>query len=73
MPSKFHQQQYLVAGLLALVCLVMYNFAPPAKEAIYASQAALLVGFVVGKFSNGFKGGYSRKETPEEGKEKADV
>ncbi len=55
MPDKFHQMQYLMAGVLAVICMFAYLFAPVTKSETLASLLSILVGFIVGKFSNGFK------------------
>lgn len=57
MPNRFHQIQYEIAGALACACMVGYIFAPAAKSETLASTLAILVGFLIGKFSNGYAKG----------------
>jgi hypothetical protein len=54
MPNRFHQAQILMAFILALACISFFFFAPPDKANTLSGLAATLVGFVVGKFTNGF-------------------
>jgi hypothetical protein len=59
MKPDFHAVQYYIAGLLALTGVVAYCFAPESRAQGLLSITLTLVGFLVGKFSNGFgsKGG----------------
>lgn len=57
--------QFTTAAILALVFGVLYFFAPPDKAAFFSAATLMLVGFIVGKFSNG----YPRAEGPESAKE----
>lgn len=55
MPERFHQVQYEIAGCLAALCILLYAFAPEARSDGILGLAASLVGFCIGKFSNGYK------------------
>ena len=46
--------QFGTAAGLALVFGVLYFFAPPDKAAFFSAATLMLVGFIVGKFSNGY-------------------
>jgi hypothetical protein len=53
-PDPFHQDQYKVAGVLCVVCILGFIFAPASKEQFLSGAALLLIGFITGKFTNGF-------------------
>ncbi len=55
MPERFHQVQYLLVASLAALFALLYFFAPEPRSDLFASLAATALGFVVGKFSNGYK------------------
>jgi hypothetical protein len=44
----------VAAVALIVLAMVMYFFAPSGKTEMFAGVAASLVGFLTGKFSNGF-------------------
>jgi uncharacterized BrkB/YihY/UPF0761 family membrane protein len=50
----FHRCQYVIASVLALVLSVLYVYAPDSKSEVLSGGIILLLGFVVGKFSNGY-------------------
>ena len=54
MPSKFHRQQYYIASALAGLCLILYVFAPASKTEVIVGVMMSFVGFITGKFSNGY-------------------
>ncbi len=54
MPGKFHLMQVYVAAGLAGLIAVLYVFAPNDKSALLGGAVMTLIGFVVGKFSNGY-------------------
>ena len=54
--DKFHTLQMKYAAALALFCIGLYFVAPPSKSELLAGLSTMLIGFMVGKFSNGFKG-----------------
>ncbi len=58
MPGKFHLMQVYVAAGLAAVLAVLYVVAPGDRSALLGGAIMTLIGFVVGKFSNG----YGKKE-----------
>ncbi len=63
MQDRFHQTQYFVAAVLALAFGLLYAFCPEPRSDLIGGMTAACVGFVIGKFSNGFKkGGEPRKE-----------
>jgi hypothetical protein len=43
-----------MAGALTALCLVLYVYAPADKQELLGAAALTLVGFIVGKASNGF-------------------
>ncbi len=54
-PDRFHQSQYYIAALFALVFGLLYTFGPANKAEALLGLTTTCVGFCVGKFSNGFK------------------
>lgn len=58
MPSKFHLMQVYVAATLAGMLAVLYVLAPGEKSSLLGGAVMTLIGFVVGKFTNG----YGKKE-----------
>jgi uncharacterized BrkB/YihY/UPF0761 family membrane protein len=54
MPNRFHMMQvYVAAGLAGLVA-VLYVFAPGDRSDLLGGVVMTLIGFVVGKFANGY-------------------
>lgn len=58
MPGRFHLMQIYVAAGLSGLFAVLYVAAPSDRSALLGGAVMTLIGFVVGKFSNG----YARKE-----------
>lgn len=58
MPGRFHLMQVYVAAGLAALMAVLYVLAPGDKSDVLGGAVMTLLGFVVGKFTNG----YARKE-----------
>ena len=56
MKLDFHSVQYYVAGALALTAMIGYALCPTDRSVGFLALATTLVGFVVGKFTNGFGG-----------------
>lgn len=54
MPDRFHIAQFYMAGALAALSLLLYTFGPHDKAEVLAGAAMTLIGFLVGKASNGF-------------------
>jgi hypothetical protein len=52
--DRFHAAQFYMAGALTALCLVLYVWAPADKQELVGAAALTLVGFIVGKASNGF-------------------
>ncbi|NLH99270.1 MAG: hypothetical protein GX446_07230 [Chthonomonadales bacterium] len=67
MPGKFHLMQVYVAAGLASLLAVLYVAAPADRSALLGGAVMTLIGFVVGKFSNG----YARKEASHDMDEEA--
>lgn len=56
--GRFHLMQVYVAACLTALLAVLYVFAPEDRSAVLGGAVMTLIGFVVGKFSNG----YARRE-----------
>ena len=54
MPSKFHTIQFIMAGVLALTGMLGYIWCPSDRAEGLLILVTTLVGFLVGKFSNGY-------------------
>ena len=54
MPNKFHQVQYLISGGLCGLTVILYVFSPRDKSELLGFVVASLIGFITGKFTNGF-------------------
>lgn len=54
-PERFHMMQIVVASALAALCALLYTFAPLEKSYLLGGATMTLVGFVVGKFANGYR------------------
>ncbi|MBM3496770.1 MAG: hypothetical protein FJX72_20980 [Armatimonadetes bacterium] len=54
MPGRFHLMQVYVAAGLAGLLAVLYVFAPGDKSDLLGGAVMTLIGFVVGKFTNGY-------------------
>lgn len=54
MPGKFHLMQVYVAAALAGAIAVLYVVAPTDRSGLLGGAVMTLIGFVVGKFSNGY-------------------
>jgi uncharacterized BrkB/YihY/UPF0761 family membrane protein len=54
MPGRFHLMQVYVAAGLGGLMAVLYLLAPEAKSDLLGGAVMTLIGFVVGKFSNGY-------------------
>ncbi len=54
MPGRFHLMQVYVAAGLAGLLSVLYVFAPGDKSDLLGGAIMTLLGFVVGKFTNGY-------------------
>lgn len=65
MRLDFHSVQYIIAGTLAGISMLGYALCPADRSVGFLALATTLVGFVVGKFSNGFGSrGTHNEETP---------
>jgi len=53
-PGRFHLMQVYVAAGLAGLLAVLYVFAPGDKSDLLGGAVMTLIGFVVGKFTNGY-------------------
>jgi hypothetical protein len=51
---NLHFWMIIIIAVLVALCLVIYPFVPSGKETLYVTTSAALVGFLTGKFSNGF-------------------
>ena len=58
MPGRFHVMQVYVAAGLAGVLAALYVLAPADRSDLLGGAVMTLIGFVVGKFTNG----YAKKE-----------
>jgi len=54
MPGRFHLMQIYVAASLAGLVAILYVLAPDDKSALLGGAVMTLIGFVVGKFTNGY-------------------
>lgn len=57
LPNEFHQYQMRTVAAITLLAGLAYYLAPPDKAQAFGAAMSLGIGFLVGKFSNGFKGG----------------
>lgn len=68
-PSRFHQQQYLIASALFIVCLSLYCYGPEHSRELLVGMVGIFGGFITGKFTNGFK----KPDAPEDAGQKGNV
>ncbi len=54
MPGRFHVVQFVIAGVLAMTATLGYIWCPRDRAEGLLILATTLIGFIVGKFSNGY-------------------
>lgn len=57
---NLHALMIVIAASLCIVAMTFYYFAPPGKSEVYTVIITTIIGFLFGKFTNGF-GSYASR------------